>query len=74
MRMSLLRILLYNGPEDLLEMICIISLAMKEIYNFDNVDHPLNTKLGGVCLYYKFPLPLKVMDILNLQKLVTKHD
>ena len=47
---------------------------MGDIYNFARMDRPSNTKLAGVCLYYKFPLPLKVIDVLNLQKSETKHD
>ena len=33
------------------------------VYNFARMDHPSNTKRGGVCLYYKFLLPLKVIDV-----------
>ena len=45
------------------------------------MDHPSNTKRGGVCLYYKFLLPLKVIEVSYLQeyinlrlKLATKHE
>ena len=33
-------------------------------------DHPSNTKRGGVCLYYKNYLPLKVLDISYLKECV----
>ena len=33
------------------------------VYNFARMNHPSNTKRGGVCLYYKFLLPLKVIDV-----------
>ena len=26
-------------------------------------DHPSNTKRGGVCMYYKSPLPLRIINI-----------
>ena len=32
-------------------------------FNFARMDHPSNTKRGDVCLYYKFSLPLKVIDV-----------
>ena len=34
------------------------------------MDHPSNTKRGGVCLYYKCSLPLKVIDLSYLQKYI----
>ena len=37
-------------------------------YSIDRVDHPSNTKLGGVCVCYKTSLPLKVLDIKYLQE------
>ena len=38
-------------------------------YIFARMDHPSNTKCEGVCLYYKWSLPLKVIDVsyLNMQ-------
>ena len=35
------------------------------IYGYDLIrsDHPSNTKRGGVCLYYKNYLPLRVLNI-----------
>ena len=32
------------------------------------MDHPLNTKRGGVCLYCKCSLALKVIDVSYLQE------
>ena len=32
-------------------------------YNLVRADHPLNAKKGGVCIYLKNSLPLKVLDI-----------
>ena len=32
-------------------------------YNLIRSDHPSNTKRGGVCLYYKNYLPLRVLNI-----------
>ena len=32
-------------------------------YNLYRVDHPLNIKRGGVCIYYKISLPLKIKNI-----------
>ena len=34
------------------------------------MDHPSNTKRGDVCLYYKFSLPLKVIDVSYLQECI----
>ena len=34
------------------------------------MDHPSNTKRGGVCLYYKSSLPLKVIDVSYLQECI----
>ena len=49
-------------------------------HNLVRSDHPANTKRGGVCLYYKTCLPLKVVDIQYLNeyinfelKIVDKH-
>ena len=39
-------------------------------YSFVRVDHPANTKRGGVCLYYRECLPLKVNDINYLQECI----
>ena len=39
-------------------------------YNFARMDHPSNTKRGGVCLYYKCSLPLKVIDVSYLQECI----
>ena len=32
-------------------------------YNFFHPDHPSNSKRGGVCIYYKSTLPLKILNI-----------
>ena len=34
------------------------------------MDHPSNTKRGGVCLYYKCSLPLKVINVSYLQECI----
>ena len=40
------------------------------VYNFARMDHPSNTKRGGVCLYYKCSLPLKVIKVSYLQECI----
>ena len=37
-------------------------------YNLIRSDHPSNTKRGGVCLYYKNYLPLRVLNISYLKE------
>ena len=37
-------------------------------YNLVRSGHPSNNKLGGVWIYYKASLPLKVIDICFLQE------
>ena len=39
-------------------------------YNLYNEDHPLNVKRGGVCIYYKISLPLKIRNIHYLQECI----
>ena len=39
-------------------------------YNIVRADHPSNTKKGGVCIYFKNSLPLKVLDIQLLQECI----
>ena len=39
-------------------------------YNLVRSDHPANTKRGGVCLYYKIYLPLRVLDIQYLNECI----
>ena len=34
------------------------------------MDHPSNSKRGGVCLYYKCSIPLKVIDVSYLHKCI----
>ena len=31
-------------------------------------DHPCNYKMGGVCVYYKATLPLRILNVKNLSK------
>ena len=39
-------------------------------YNLYWVDHPLNIKRGGVCIYYKISLSLKIKNIQYLQECI----
>ena len=39
-------------------------------YNLCRKDHPLNIKQGGVCIYYKISLPLKIKKIHYLQECI----
>ena len=39
-------------------------------YNLVRADHPSNAKKGGVCIYFKNSLPLKVLDIQLLQECI----
>ena len=39
-------------------------------YNFARMDHPSNIKRGGVCLYYKCSLTLKVIEVFYLQECI----
>ena len=39
-------------------------------YSIARFDHPSNIKHGGVCVYYKTSLPLKLLDIKYLQKCI----
>ena len=39
-------------------------------YNLVRADHPPNAKKGGVCIYFKNFLPLKVLDIQLLQECI----
>ena len=39
-------------------------------FNFARMNHPSNSKRGGVCLYYKCSLPLKVIDVSYLQECI----
>ena len=40
-------------------------------YNLVRSDHPSNNKRGGVCIYFKASLPLRVIDICFLQECIT---
>ena len=37
-------------------------------YKLIQMDHPLNTKTGGVCMYYKESLVVKMINISYLQE------
>ena len=39
-------------------------------YKLYREDHPLNIKQGGVCIYYKVSLPLKIKNIHYLQECI----
>ena len=39
-------------------------------YNLFRADHPSNTKRGGVCIYYRNSLPLKILGIHYLQECI----
>ena len=39
-------------------------------YNLIRADHPSNSKRGGVCVYYRNSLPLKILDIFYLQECI----
>ena len=39
-------------------------------YNIARADHPINTKRGGVCIYYKKCLPLRVLNIVFLNECI----
>ena len=39
-------------------------------YSIARFDHPSNIKHGGVCVYYKTSLPLKLLDIKYLKKYI----
>ena len=40
-------------------------------YNLIRSDHPSNSKRGGVCIYYKSALPLRVLNVYYLQKSIS---
>ena len=42
-------------------------------YNLIRIDHPSNNKRGGVCIYYKNFLPLRVLSIQYLQECICKN-
>ena len=39
-------------------------------YNLFRSDHPSNNKREGVCIYYKSTLPLRILNILNLDECI----
>ena len=42
-------------------------------YIMIRIDHPANSKRGGVCMYYKNCLPLKVLEVLSSYESVTNY-
>ena len=42
-------------------------------YNLRRCDHPANSKRGGVCVYYKDFLPLKIINIQHLPECINFH-
>ena len=40
--------------------------------NLVRADHPANTKSGGVCIYFKKVLPLRILNIYFLQEYVIR--
>ena len=44
-----------------------------QCYNLVKCDHLTNSKCGGVCIYYKDSLPLKITDIQYLQECINFH-
>ena len=39
-------------------------------YDLFRADHPSNTQQGGVCIYYRNSLPLKIVGIQNLHECI----
>ena len=39
-------------------------------YNLVYTDHPLNSNCGGVCIYYKNYLPLRIMSVNYLSECI----
>ena len=39
-------------------------------YDLIRADHPSNSKRGGVCVYYRNSLPLKILDVFYLQECI----
>ena len=39
-------------------------------YNFIRSDHPSNNKRGGICIYYKHFLPLRILNVQYLQECI----
>ena len=39
-------------------------------YNLIRSDHPSNNKRGGICIYYKHFLPLRILDVQYLQECI----
>ena len=43
-----------------------ISVKVVRAYSLVRADHPSNTTLGGVCIYYKESVGVRIIDIPNL--------
>ena len=64
------------------DMVCLSETCLNSSFPFDDdnldipvyimvrVDHPADSKRGGVCMYYKNCLPLKVLDIRFLHECI----
>ena len=39
-------------------------------YNLIRSDHRSNNKLGGICIYYKHFLPLRILNVQYLQECI----
>ena len=67
-------------PVHKFDIVCLSETYLNSCFPFDGdnldipgyvmirADHPANSKRGGVCMYYKNCLPLKVLDIRFLHK------
>ena len=51
----------------MLPSVALVMTIWKSVYNLVRSDHPSNKKRGGVFLYYKNILSLRVLDIQYLQ-------
>ena len=67
------------------DIVCLSETYLNSSFPFDDdnldipgyimirVDHPANSKRGGVCMYYKNCLPLKVLEVLSSYESVTNY-
>ena len=79
LKISLLKICIATHK---LDVICLSETSLNSsILNYDDsleipaydlfrADHPSNTKRGGVCIYYRNSLPLKILSIQYLQECI----
>ena len=77
LKLSLLRACITVHKFDVIQSLILIHpfYMMTMIYKFQVMifigkDHPLNIKRGGVCIYYKISLPLKIKNIHYLQECI----